>query len=79
MPASVTSVAEVTHVSKHGLWLLLDSEELLVPFEHFAWVRERNDRAALGCAVAYCESSVLAGDFAFPILALHSRWPQEGD
>ena len=35
MPGTVTSVAEVIHVSKHGFWLLLDGEELLVPFEHF--------------------------------------------
>ena len=39
MPGIFTSVAEVTHVSKHGLWLLLDTEELLVPFEHFPWFR----------------------------------------
>ncbi len=31
--------AEVTHVSKHGFWLLLDTEELLVPFEHFPWFK----------------------------------------
>ena len=40
MPGTVTSVAEVTHVSKHGFWLLLDSEELLVPFEHFPWFKK---------------------------------------
>lgn len=39
MPGTVISVAEVTHVSRHGFWLLLDSEELLVPFEHFPWFR----------------------------------------
>lgn len=39
MPGSTTSAAEVTHVSKHGFWLLLDSEELLVPFEHFPWFK----------------------------------------
>ena len=37
MPGTITSVAEVTHVSKHGFWLLLDTEELLVPFEQFPW------------------------------------------
>ena len=37
MHGTVTSVAEVTHVSKHGFWLLLDSEELLVPFDQFPW------------------------------------------
>ncbi len=40
MHGNVTSVAEVTHVSKHGFWLLLDSEELLVPFEQFPWFKK---------------------------------------
>ena len=32
-------MAEVTHVSRHGFWLLLDDEELLVPFSDFPWFR----------------------------------------
>lgn len=40
MPGSVTSAAEVTHVSRHGFWLLLGDEELLVPFADFPWFRE---------------------------------------
>jgi Protein of unknown function (DUF2442) len=40
MPGTTTSPAEVTHVSKHGFWLLLDTEELLVPFEHFPWFKK---------------------------------------
>lgn len=40
MPETITSVAEVTHVSKHGFWLLLDSEELLVPFKLFPWFKK---------------------------------------
>jgi hypothetical protein len=39
MPGTIISAAEVTHVSKHGFWLLLDTEELLVPFEHFPWFK----------------------------------------
>lgn len=39
MHGTGTSVAEVTHVSKHGFWLLLGNEELLVPFAHFPWFR----------------------------------------
>lgn len=36
-----TSVAEVTHVSKRGFWLLLDAEALLVPpFELFPWFKK---------------------------------------
>lgn len=34
-----TSVPELTNVSLHGLWLLLDDEELFLPFEHFPWFR----------------------------------------
>ena len=40
MPGISTSIAEVTHVSKHGFWLLLDEEELLIPFEQFPWFRK---------------------------------------
>lgn len=39
MPGTVISAPEVTHVSRHGFWLLLADEELLVPFEHFPWFR----------------------------------------
>ena len=40
MHGPTTSVAEVTHVSRHGFWLLLDQEELLVPFADFPWFRQ---------------------------------------
>ena len=40
MLGMITSVAEVTHASKHGFWLLLDTEELLVSFEHFPWFKK---------------------------------------
>ena len=40
MPGTTISVAEVTHVSKHGFWLLLADEELLVPFDQFPWFRQ---------------------------------------
>ena len=40
MPGTVTLVAEVTHVSKHGFWLLLGAEELLMPFETFPWFKQ---------------------------------------
>lgn len=35
-----TSEAEVTHISRHGLWLLLGRRELFMPFEHFPWFRD---------------------------------------
>jgi hypothetical protein len=40
MHGTTTSVAEITNVSPHGFWLLLDTEELLVPFEHFPWFKK---------------------------------------
>ena len=40
MPGTSTSAAEVTHVSRHGFWLLLDGEELLLPFSDFPWFRK---------------------------------------
>jgi Protein of unknown function (DUF2442) len=39
MPGIATSAAEVTHISKHGFWVLLGDEELLLPFEHFPWFK----------------------------------------
>ena len=35
-----TSVAEVTDISKNGFWLMLDQEELLVPFAEFPWFKQ---------------------------------------
>ena len=40
MPGSVTLEVEVTHVSRHGLWLLLGDEELSVPFSEFPWFKK---------------------------------------
>lgn len=40
MPGTNTSVAEVTNVSRHGFWVLLDDEELLVPFDEFPWFKK---------------------------------------
>ena len=31
------STAEVTNISKHGFWLLVDDEELFLPFIQFPW------------------------------------------
>lgn len=40
LPGNNTSAAEVTHISQHGLWLLLEDEELHLPFELFAWLKQ---------------------------------------
>ena len=40
MPGNVISAPEVTHISPHGVWLLLGDEEMLLPFEKFPWFRK---------------------------------------
>lgn len=40
MHGTTTSAVEATHVSKHGLWILLNDEELLVAFAEFPWFRK---------------------------------------
>ena len=40
MHGTDTSAVEVTHVSRHGFWLLLQGEELLVPFAEFPWFKQ---------------------------------------
>ena len=39
MPGSATSAVEVTNISKHGFWLLLDGRELFLTFEDFPWFK----------------------------------------
>jgi len=36
---TTTSVVEITHISTHGIWLLLDDEELFMSYEHFPWFK----------------------------------------
>lgn len=40
MHGTATSAVEVTHISQHGFWLLLQGEELLVPFADFPWFKQ---------------------------------------
>lgn len=35
-----TSVIEVTNVSPHGFWLLIEHQERFVPFQEFPWFRD---------------------------------------
>jgi hypothetical protein len=34
-----TSQVEVTNISQYGFWLLLEDEELFLPFSEFPWFR----------------------------------------
>ncbi len=44
MPGPATSAVEVTNISRHGIWLLLDDREFFLPFEEFPWF----EQAAVG-------------------------------
>ena len=35
-----TSTVELSNVSAHGLWLLIDERELYLPFDQFPWFRD---------------------------------------
>ena len=35
-----TFPVEVTNISRHGFWMLLDNEELFLPFADFPWFRD---------------------------------------
>jgi hypothetical protein len=56
-----TSGVEVTNVSRHGFWILLQGRELFVAFSEFPWFRE----APIGQLV---DVSLLQPD--------HLYWPQ---
>jgi len=40
MPGKSISGVEVTNVSQHGFWLLVEERELFLPFEKFPWFRD---------------------------------------
>lgn len=39
MPGTNTSPAEVSNISQHGFWVLVDDEELFLPFDKFPWFK----------------------------------------
>ena len=47
MPGTSTSSVEVTNISKHGFWLLLDGRELFLSFDQFPWFRQATVDAIL--------------------------------
>jgi hypothetical protein len=50
MRDTATSEAEVTNISQHGFWLLLDGRELFAPFEEFPWFKQAPVQAILNVA-----------------------------
>ena len=47
MPGTGTSTVEVTNISKHGFWLLLDGRELFMGFDDFQWFKQATVDASL--------------------------------
>jgi hypothetical protein len=47
MPGPATSEAEVTNISAHGFWLLVDGRELFLPFDEFPWFKRAPVEAIL--------------------------------
>jgi hypothetical protein len=47
MPGTATSDVEVTNISKHGFWMLIDGRELFLPFEDFPWFKQATVEAVL--------------------------------
>lgn len=55
------SHVEVTNISAHGLWLLVEDEELFLPFGEFPWFRDAPISAILHVERRFRE---------------HVRWPE---
>ncbi len=39
--------AEVTNITRHGIWLLVDERELFMPFDEFPWFKNASVNAIL--------------------------------
>ena len=61
MHGNPTSGIEVTHVSSHGVWLLVDARELFLSFDEFPWFKD----ASIG--------EIINVEIAAPG---HIRWPE---
>ncbi len=47
MPGTATSRAEVTNISPHGFWMLIDGRELFLAFDEFPWFKQASVEAIL--------------------------------
>lgn len=47
MPGSATSAVEVSNISKHGFWILVEGQEHFLPFEEFPWFKRATIEAIL--------------------------------
>ena len=42
-----TLEVEVSHISQHGIWLLLHDREMFLPYENFPWFKDASVSAVL--------------------------------
>ncbi len=49
MPGIATSPVEIVQVTRFGIWLAIEDEELFLDYDHFPWFR--NATIAAVCAV----------------------------
>lgn len=47
MRGTATSGVEVTNISRHGFWILVDDRELFLPFDEFPWFADAPVKAIL--------------------------------
>lgn len=47
MPGTATSAAEVTNISQHGFWMLIDAQEFFLSFTDFPWFKQSTIDAIL--------------------------------
>ena len=52
-PGTNTSAVEVTNISQHGFWLLIDQTELFLPFSEFPWFRHATVAAILNVQLVH--------------------------
>ncbi|HEX3618530.1 MAG TPA: DUF2442 domain-containing protein [Solirubrobacteraceae bacterium] len=45
MPGATTSTAEVTNISQHGFWMLVDGREFFLAFDEFPWFKQASVEA----------------------------------
>lgn len=39
--------AEVTNISRNGIWMLVDNQEMFLPFEYFPWFQDASIKKVL--------------------------------
>ena len=78
MPGAGTSEVEVTNISQHGFWLLLDGGELFLPFEDFPCFKRATVEAILRLerpAPGHLHCPDLDVDLAVDSIAHPERYP----